>query len=144
MHMKKINAIVLPLLLFPLVMVRADGFMLTSPLDYQVVQRQSADKGRIEIAGDLGIAAASTDSIEVRISDENVTGEWQRVVANMDGSKFHAAIEAKAGGWYRVEVRAKQGDAILASALVEHVGIGEIFVVAGQSNAANHGAEKQN
>ena len=28
-------------------------------------------------------------------------------------------------------------------AMVEHVGMGEVFVIAGQSNSANHGEEKQ-
>ena len=31
---------------------------------------------------------------------------------------------------------------LISDAAVEHVGVGEVFVVAGQSNSANHGAEK--
>src|SRR4030095_11958037 len=45
--------------------------------------------------------------------------------------------------WYRLEVRVKRQDAIVTSAAVEHVGLGEVFVIAGQSNSANHGEEKQ-
>jgi hypothetical protein len=41
-----------------------------------------------------------------------------------------------AGGWYRVEVRAGGG-----AAAVEHVGVGEVFVIAGQSNSTNYGEE---
>ena len=50
---------------------------------------------------------------------------------------------APAGGWHRVEVRVKLMGQITASASVGHVGVGEVFVVAGQSNSANHGEEKQ-
>ena len=61
----------------------------------------------------------------------------------MKDGRFEAAIEVAAGGWYRLEVRATSGGKPVAQACVGHVGVGEVFVVAGQSNAANHGAEKQ-
>jgi hypothetical protein len=48
-----------------------------------------------------------------------------------------------AGGWYRVEARVLVDGANAADAFVEHVGVGEIFVVAGQSNSANYGEERQ-
>jgi hypothetical protein len=47
-----------------------------------------------------------------------------------------------AGGWYTLGVRATVTGRLVAEVLVERVGVGEVFVVAGQSNAANHGAEK--
>jgi hypothetical protein len=122
----------------------AGAMTLSAPSDYQVVQRQSAKKGRIEIAGELGAAALGADAIAIRISGTNETDGWKRTAAKFEGAKFSAVVEATAGGWYRVEIRAMKGDAILESAAVEHVGVGEVFVVAGQSNSANHGAEKQN
>src|SRR6185295_1927041 len=36
------------------------------------------------------------------------------------------------------------GTKVLAESAIEQVGVGEVFVIAGQSNSANHGAEKQN
>jgi hypothetical protein len=42
-----------------------------------------------------------------------------------------------------VEVRAVRSGTNLAQAEVEHAGVGEIFVIAGQSNAANHGERLQ-
>jgi hypothetical protein len=56
---------------------------------------------------------------------------------------FEAAMEAPAGGWHRLEVRARRGGTDAGQASVEHVGVGEVFVVAGQSNSANHGEERQ-
>jgi hypothetical protein len=52
-------------------------------------------------------------------------------------------MKAPAGGWYRLEVRVRSEKSIVAKTTVEHVGVGEIFVVAGQSNSANHGEERQ-
>jgi hypothetical protein len=39
-------------------------------------------------------------------------------------------------------VRAVQGATVVAGVSVEHVGVGDVFVIAGQSNSANHGEEK--
>ncbi|MDB4816905.1 sialate O-acetylesterase, partial [bacterium] len=44
---------------------------------------------------------------------------------------------------HRLNVQAVVGATIVGQVVVEHVGIGEIFVIAGQSNSANHGEEKQ-
>src|SRR5258708_22096004 len=52
-------------------------------------------------------------------------------------------MEAASGGLYRLEVRSVSGEKVVAEASVEHVGVGEVFVVTGQSNSANHGEEKQ-
>ena len=70
------------------------------------------------------------DAVEARIGQE----PWKPVTDS---------LPAPAGGWYRVEVRLlKQGKPV-DSAVVEHVGVGEVFVVAGQSNSTNYGEEPQ-
>jgi hypothetical protein len=57
--------------------------------------------------------------------------------------EFRAELTAPVGGWYRLQVRIRRDETILGEAAVEHVGVGEVFVIAGQSNSANHGEEKQ-
>ncbi|MEO8498977.1 MAG: sialate O-acetylesterase, partial [Planctomycetota bacterium] len=47
-----------------------------------------------------------------------------------------------AGGWYRLELRCRAGDDIRAAAAVEPIGVGEVFVVAGQSYATNCNDER--
>jgi hypothetical protein len=115
---------------------------LAAPLDYQVVQRATAGKGTLKISGELPAAAAGATALEVRVPWKSAT-EWVRLPARIEGAKFSAETDAPAGGWYRVEVRVLSGDKVLAEGAVEHVGVGEIFVVAGQSNSANHGEERQ-
>ncbi len=131
------------LLLVPLAALHAATITLTSPLDYQVIQRSSKDKGDISMVGDLTEGDAKSARVEARIAADGKSGEWRRLPATFDGAKFRATIEAPAGGWYRLEVRALNGSVVLAEAAVEHVGVGEVFVVAGQSNSANYGEEKQ-
>ena len=49
-------------------------------------------------------------------------------------SAFRGQVTVSAG-WYRLDVRAKSGTTLLAETQVNRVGVGEVFVVAGQSNA---------
>ena len=116
---------------------------LSSPLDYQVVQRKTKDKGIIVIKGKLAAAEIKMNAIEARIRIGEKNGEWERLEASIQESAFRATMEIPAGGWYRIEVRALSGDKVIAEATVDHVGMGEVFVVAGQSNSANHGEEQQ-
>jgi Carbohydrate esterase, sialic acid-specific acetylesterase len=120
------------------------GLVIDSPLDYQVIQRSAKDKGVIAISGSFTDAAAPMAVIEGRIATDGKAGEWRRLEAKREQAKFQALMDAPAGGWHRLELRAVAGDKTLAEAVVEHVGVGEVFVVAGQSNSANFGAEKQN
>jgi hypothetical protein len=56
---------------------------------------------------------------------------------------FRGELLAPAGGFYRVEVRGALRGVLTAAAAVQHVGVGEVFVIAGQSNATNYGEVKQ-
>jgi hypothetical protein len=123
--------------------LHAATLMLSAPLDYQVNQRQSTDQGTLRIHGNLADADPKVTIVEARIVASGKAGAWQKLSSTFTGTSFTARIEAPAGGWHRLEVRASSGDKVLAEAVVEHVGVGEVFVVAGQSNSANHGEEKQ-
>lgn len=134
------------LLLAPLVLAssHAAEIRLSTPLDYQVVQRTTKDKGRIVITGFYDAADVEANIIEARIIAAGKGAEWQRLSPSFKGNAFETTLEVLAGGWYRLEVRASSGEKVLAETAVEHFGEGEVFVVAGQSNSANHGEEKQN
>jgi len=123
--------------------VHGDKLTLASPQDYEVCQRASKDKGVIAIRGEFTGLVKSTTTIEARLVAVGKAGEWRKLRATFDGTKFSAELDAPTGGWYRMEVRVLNGGQVLAENSVEHVGVGEIFVVAGQSNSANHGEERQ-
>jgi hypothetical protein len=115
---------------------RAD-LSLTSPLDYQVIQRRSVREGVLPVAGHCEIA---NDQVEVRVTGKNMDGashetKWIAVPRDRVTGDFKTEIVTPAGGWYAVEVRAKQA----ATLRIEHVGIGEVFVGAGQSNSTSCG-----
>jgi hypothetical protein len=119
----------------------AASLILTSPQDYQVVQRFAADRGMVTVAGT--VEGPQPSAIEVRITHAGRADSWKHIPVTINGASFQGVVTLPAGGWYRLEVQVLNGDRILAHATVEHVGVGEIFVVAGQSNSANYGEEKQ-
>ena len=132
------------LLLAPLAALHAAELTLTAPLDYQVVQRSSPQKGLLRIAGELPEAVPAKDVVlEARLMEDTLEAPWQKVGVIVTDRKFTGTLEARAGGWRKLEVRVLGQGCEVAVGSVAHVGIGEVFVIAGQSNSANHGEEKQ-
>ena len=108
---------------------------LDSPRDYQVFQRASVSAGSIAIRGR---SDATCDAAEVRLEGS----PWQPIAVSPP-CVFDGRIPAAPGGWYGVEVRLWQKGERAGAAGVEHVGLGEVFVVSGQSNSTNYGEEAQ-
>jgi hypothetical protein len=115
---------------------------LTSPLEHQVVQRATPGKGLLRITGELSEDVSPEAAVQVRVGNETRQMPWLQV-NSVKGRKIIASYEAPAGGWWKLEVRIMLNDKEIALGKVPHVGVGEVFVVAGQSNSANHGEEKQ-
>lgn len=132
--------------LFTLRLAAADDaprLTLTSPLDYQVFQRADLKRGAIAVEGQWSIsrrAALVPDALDVKLNDEDA---WHPLPFHAGARGFRATLPLAPGGWYRVQVRLRHGADTMASQDIAHVGIGEVFIVAGQSNSANYGEEKQ-
>ncbi|MCX6630098.1 MAG: hypothetical protein NTW28_20970, partial [Candidatus Solibacter sp.] len=117
---------------------------LSSPIDYQVVQRQTPTAGTLHLQGK---AAFLAEKWQYRLLgkplSEKADGAWHDFPSPAKEGAFDFTVNAPAGGWYRLEVRGLGAAQTAVEASVAHVGIGEVFIVAGQSNAGNHGSEKQ-
>ena len=132
---------------------------LVEPADYQVYQRTSPLKGDVRVRGTISDSQAANVQMEYRIvtSDSHAlrslrdvphdkddkADPWRELAIGKDGDAFEATFNAPAGGWYRFELRANVAGTVIAETAIEHFGVGEIFIVAGQSNSANHGQVKQ-
>jgi len=122
----------------------AAEILLKSPQDYQVFQRSTAEAGAVLIEGALPEKADAPETVEVEWSDGLSAASWREAAVVPAGqAEFRAILEFPAGGWRRLAVRSKRGGVIHGRASVAHVGVGEVFLVAGQSNSANHGEERQ-
>ncbi|MEI8318138.1 MAG: sialate O-acetylesterase [Planctomycetia bacterium] len=110
---------------------------IVAPPERAVVQRHDRAGGAIPVEVRADVPEAGT--IEARVALA-IDAPWQPLLRK--GETFTGLLAAPAGGWHRVEVRAVVEGAVTGRAAVERVGIGEVFVVAGQSNSANHGEER--
>jgi hypothetical protein len=121
----------------------ATALTLDSPTDYQVFQRHTKQEGAIAIHGRV---RSAYDSLEIRTVGLSIDGalpdHWREVPLMEKTLSFEASVAAPAGGWYKVEVRALKAGKVVGQVLVDHVGIGEVFIGAGQSNSTNCGQER--
>ncbi len=124
--------------------VQSHPLELITPVEYQVSQRNEENQGVILVEGklDLSVPFDEVIHLEARLSDshQRSAGAWREIMTLCSGSEtFAFEITAPAGGWYQLEVRALELGDTVASAVVNQIGVGEIFVITGQSNSANHG-----
>ncbi len=124
--------------------VRADfmptpSVVVTSPVDHQVLQRDVVDTADIAVTGTYRLPPgyAAPAAIEARWDG----GTWSTLdVAPTDGS-FQGVLSGLSQGQGRLEVRFANDTAVVAER--DPVGIGDVFVIAGQSNAAGFGKHGQ-
>jgi len=120
---------------------------LSSPADFQVFQRQTAAGGTVIVEGALDVpghaALTNLDTLEARLVDGSGTNSWMVLPFDNRVRGFRGEVPCPARGWFRLELRLLGGGQTRLATAVAHVGVGEIFLIAGQSNSANHGETRQ-
>ncbi|MBK1881233.1 hypothetical protein JIN85_02335 [Luteolibacter pohnpeiensis] len=113
------------------------------PSTREVIQRGDSNTADIPISGTF---SGTGDRIEARAvvmdgtTNNGTTTDWQTIVTNPTAGSYSGTLSGvAAGGWYQIEVRAVTDDTPSATAVVEKVGVGDVYVTAGQSNSANDG-----
>ena len=101
------------------------------------------NRGTVTLIGTDGSQVDGAISLETRFVADGRPSPWIRRDTPTSKGQFRCSVEMPAGGWFRLEVRQRSGDSVVAQTQIEHLGIGEVFVVTGQSNSANHGEELQ-
>lgn len=107
------------------------------PVDRTVLQRNSSNQATVYIAGTY---SQYIDRVEARfnvLNGGNGVG-WQTIQNNPQGGVFNGSMVIT-GGWYSLEVRGMLGTTQISISNVPHVGVGEVFFIAGQSNAQGIG-----
>ncbi|MDO4573620.1 MAG: sialate O-acetylesterase [Planctomycetia bacterium] len=104
----------------------------------QLFQRDGST-GEATIAGTW--EAISNETIaEIQISANGT--DWTSVMINRDEKSYSGTLTLETG-WHNVEIRALDASGDVLTSTFEKIGIGEIFITAGQSNAANYGGAAQ-
>jgi hypothetical protein len=125
---------------------RAQGsplFTVSSPLEYQVFQRQSRLHGTILVRGTVVSATRVEARVEGTSLEGPLSGRWQRLTLDESKKQFSGQLPVIAGGFYNVEIKAIDAAGHPTSLAVANVGVGEVFVIAGQSNSTNYGEALQ-
>ena len=118
------------------------------PEDWQIVQQDERREGRIELEGRWKFETPG--QVEVRLVWED-TGvavaaglDWQAVSTAEDGTWKGALERIPAGGLYRLETRLRTADNPAGEwsprgDMRHFLGVGDLWVIAGQSNSAGYG-----
>lgn len=117
--------------------------------DYTIIQRDSDGFGRAEYSGEYTPQNGTKVVARVMREDDNMTVvPWQE--CETDGSEWKISLTIPQGGLYRIEVRQavienhyknNTRDWAPLIACAHHVGVGDIFVLAGQSNMSGYGKD---
>jgi hypothetical protein len=109
------------------------------PVERMVFQRNTMNLGTINI---FGTVAQDCDRVEARLlarnGNQGGSTDWISIDNAVDGQAYSGKIVHQ-GGWYTLEVRGIRNNNELFRSTLERVGIGEVFVIAGQSNAQGYG-----
>lgn len=114
------------------------GLHVTAPLERIVFQRDLENHAKIPVQGDCPVTATKVEAHLVALDDHKVPAGWTLIDNAPAGGHFKGQLPAN-GGWYKLEVRATDAKGAVITGAVEHVGVGEVFVIAGHSVA--HGGD---
>ncbi|GAB3180860.1 T9SS type A sorting domain-containing protein [Telluribacter humicola] len=108
---------------------------ITSPSDRAIYQRDISGQTTFSITGTY---SQPIDKVEVRavpvVPGQGIGTEWATLQSNPSGGTFLGSLRLH-GGWYTLEVRGLMNGALVGRDVVPRMGVGEVFVIAGQSNA---------
>ncbi len=111
---------------------------ISSPLNNAVYQRNGASQANLIINGLYSQDIVT--SIQARLLNPlgnlPILGfDWTIIVQNPSKGVFSGQLSQVPAGWYILEVRAVKSGVSVESASINRIGIGDVFMIAGQSNA---------
>jgi chitodextrinase len=109
---------------------------ITFPMEKAVFQRNNSNQANLYIGGTFSV---SLTSVEARLlnplAGNAVVINWTTIQNSPTGGTFFGSLNNVNGGWYTLEVRGKDGNTVVGTSTLNRVGVGEVFIIAGQSNA---------
>lgn len=138
----------------------AESLDILSPVPYQVCQRKGfvpkfahshhpggaalgyADVEVIfRIPEESAAKAGSFDSFEYQIRTSSDIPEhqtaWTKASFTISDGKLTSIVRINGGGWYQLNIRCRKDGLVVSHGAVTPVGVGEVFLIAGQSYATN-------
>lgn len=131
------------------------GVILTKcPQDWQIIQRSGAGVGEIQLEGTWStfdwFPKDTVCTVQARVVNELTNApvtndlDWQDAEIQSESQQFEITLrDIPQGGLYRIETRIRRTHSEdrrgLRGDCVHHIGVGDIYVIAGQSNASGTG-----
>jgi hypothetical protein len=109
---------------------------ITYPTNRTVLQRDKNNSATVHIRGTYTVPVERIE-VQLRAINGGATSGWTTIQNNPQGGYYAGQIDWT-GGWYEMEVRGWRGDQMVGSSTLPRLGIGEVFLVAGQSNAQGY------
>jgi len=134
-------------LLFALVLASDSSVKVLEPQERQVIQRTDRSTAEVPIVvtatAGIGRLVATARLSAGGPEIANVELDRSRAgAADSEQGRYLGKLPLPAGGWYRLSVTVDGIAGPVEVAHVEHFGVGEVFIVAGQSNSTNSGEVK--
>jgi len=107
--------------------------IISFPVNRTVFQRNSSNTGMIPISGTFQTQGERIDVRIIPIKGGNAI-DWVTISVNHNFGTFIGNVFALAG-WYKLEIRASKVGNIVGTLTIEKVGVGEVIINSGQSNA---------
>jgi hypothetical protein len=105
------------------------------PVNRQVFQRNNSNEASISV---LGNCSDKTEVVQVKlepvVAGQGTLINWTNLDTKPTAGFYQGKVIAK-GGWYTLKIRSLIGTSVKDSTILARVGVGENFIIAGQSNA---------
>jgi sialate O-acetylesterase len=116
------------------------------PQPFQILQQDEAAFARVALCGRFHRDGRGPAVVQARIvseQDQSSVIPWQRANTQTESAWEHSFDRVSAGGLYRIKTRlvleGTPPESGLRGDVIHHVGVGDLWVIAGQSNAAGYG-----
>ena len=108
---------------------------ITSPITNSVYQRDITGQREVTIAGTFSIPVDKLEARAVPVIDgQGIETAWKELQTAPKGGAYQGKLQIYAG-WYTLEVRGTVAGQVVGRAVLQRLGVGEVFIIAGQSNA---------
>lgn len=112
-----------------------DSISITMPVSRIIYQRSNKNIAAIKVSGTVPAKATLIVArLVARTKGQGTTTMWKKIATNNSNGAFSGLLNGR-GGWYNLEVRAKNGTQTVVTKIVERIGIGEVFLITGHSVA---------
>jgi len=108
---------------------------ISTPMSRIVYQRNNLNQAFVPIRGTCSGDVTSVQArVQPRAAGQGAGTNWAVIDGAPSGGAYRGSLTVQ-GGWYSLEVRAMAGGTPVATATVDRVGVGEVFIVVGHSVA---------